>query len=126
MKKLFLTKLAIFLVSIFMVISCEKKETMDMTGMDITMNYTPTPVIINTPTTITFNVKQDGIFTPVTMTSCEVIMNDGMAEEIVTSEIIPGQYVTTYSFPSSGIYELHFKYMHENVDTDKDFTITVQ
>ena len=107
------------------VVSCDKKMDMEMSKMDITMNYLPTPAIKDVPIAFTFSVKQDNVFQAVTMTSCEVIKN-GVTKVMSTTEKEAGQYIGTYTFTESGNYELHFKYMHKGVDTDQDFTLVVQ
>lgn len=127
MKKQFLAKAMLLVVVAISVFSCGKKESMSMGGMDINMNYSPNPAVKNTPIAFTFEVKQDGVYKAVTKTECEVIMkSDGMESIMPVTEKQAGQYTGTYSFPEAGTYELHFKYMHENVDTDKDFSIVVQ
>lgn len=123
MKKNVLNALLIFCMAI-LVVSCDKKE-MEMDGMDVTMSYTPNPALKNTVISFTFDVKKDSMYQAVTMTSCEVIKN-GTTLEMPVTEKIPGQYTGTYTFTEAGTYELHFKYMHDNIDTDQDFTILVK
>lgn len=124
MKNLFIKTALVFFLA-FTAFSCGEKESMDMDAMDITMTYAPNPAVKNAPVTFTFDVKQNGAYQAVTMTSCEVIKG-GTTKIMTITEKTPGQYTGTYTFTESGSYELHFKYMHENVNTDKDFSIIVQ
>lgn len=124
MKNLFIKTAFVFFLA-FTAFSCGEKESMDMDAMDITMSYAPNPAVKNAPVTFTFDVKQNGAYQAVTMTSCEVLKG-GTKETMTITEKTPGQYTGNYTFTESGSYELHFKYMHENVDTDKDFSIIVQ
>ena len=125
MKNQFLVKTTLLLFVAFVAFSCGEKVPMDMVEMDITMSYEPVPAVKNSPVNFTFEVMQDGIYQAVTMTSCEVIKGATTTEMTIT-EKSAGQYTGTYTFTESGTYELHFKYMHEDIDTDKDFSIVVQ
>lgn len=125
MKNLLIKTTLVFFLA-FIAFSCGEKESMDMDAMDITMTYAPNPAVKNAPVTFTFDVKQDGAYQAVTMTSCEVLKGGTTKATMTITEKTPGQYTGNYTFTESGSYELHFKYMHENVDTDKDFSITVQ
>ena len=126
MKNQFLTKATLLICLTIFAVSCDKKaDTMDMGGMKITMSYSPNPAIKDSSITFNFEVMQDTMYTAVTNTSCEIIMGSSNNTMAVTEKSM-GKYTGTYKYTQTGTYALHFKYMHEMVESDKDFTCIVQ
>ena len=125
MKNQFLATLAILICVSLCVVSCDKKEAMNMTGMTITMSYSPNPVLKDSTITFNFEVMQDTMLQAVTNTSCEVIKGASNSTMAIT-EVSVGKYTGTCKFTQIGTYALHFKYMHQGMDADQDFSLIVQ
>lgn len=124
MKTQFLT-IAILISSIVILTSSCGKKDKDIV-LDITMNYTPNPAMKNDTVKFTFDVKEKGEYTAVTMTSCEVLKGS-MKMDMPITEKMAGQYNGQKIFTETGTYELHFNYMDKNEKmADKDFSISIQ
>ena len=125
MKKQILITSAIILCISFFLTSCDKKKSMDMSTIDITMNYTPNPVKKDSLISFNFDVMKSGVLQAVTSTSCEVIIGSS-TNTMATTEQSAGKYTGKYTFTATGNYALHFKYTLDGMASDKDFALTVQ
>lgn len=113
-----------------LVVSCSDKSTdSDEHAIEVTMTYTPTSAIVNTPINFLFEVEDEGEHLCCLSPHVE-IEKEGATDhvEMTVSEDTEetGHYRGTYTFTEAGSYHVHFEFMHDGDDEDEEFQITVQ
>ncbi|MBM2814780.1 MAG: hypothetical protein HW421_1542 [Ignavibacteria bacterium] len=93
---------------------------------EVTMTYTPNPIVPNIPTTFVFEIMDNMV--PADVTDVDVTVTKGTESPIkltATKQAI-GVFKCEYTFKEMGTYKLACNYNHAGEMGMKDFTITIQ
>jgi hypothetical protein len=119
--------------------SCgEKSVEPDHPLIDIEMEYSPNPAIVNSTITFKFESVEAGEahnddhsdgddHLAISMVTCEIGGHEGgdHSEMTLSKDDHGNHYEGTWIFEEAGHYEIHFGYMHDGEMKEKEFEIEV-
>lgn len=122
--------ISVVLLSFALVVSCGKKSTEPEThDLKVEFSYTPNPATLNTEIALKFEVEEDGEHVNVSMFKCE-IEKEGLGNHqemaLHAEEGETGHYEGKWTFTSTGEFEIHFEFMHDNEMEERKFSLVVQ